>query len=278
MMAGGCRIGCGRGLSRCCRSRRRIRLAVIGRGCPTGTRWTRSCWCCGRGCSGTRCTRLGSVPRRRRTAASRSGSRPASSTRSGGRALLSTTPWSGSTGPGWPPTGRWGRHRWVARRRGRTRQTGQKGGETFASVRGAGVPIGLAHDGANRHDSKLLGVTFDSIPVQRPKPTKRRPQGLCLDRGYDYPGCTSGSPSKDWRRTSGGAATRSARSSQPRLESAPLGRRSLPLLAQPQPRPADPLVEEGRQPPRPAPARQRTDRLQESPRRPTRRRPTGIGP
>jgi putative transposase len=45
----------------------------------------------------------------------------------------------------------------------------------------------LAHDGANRHDSKLLSATFDSIPVRRPKATKRRPQGLCLDRGYDYP-------------------------------------------------------------------------------------------
>lgn len=25
-----------------------------------------------------------------------------------------------------------------------------------------------------------------SIPVERPKPTKRKPQGLCLDKGYDY--------------------------------------------------------------------------------------------
>jgi len=30
----------------------------------------------------------------------------ASSTRSGGRGLSSTTRWSGSTGPGWPPTAR----------------------------------------------------------------------------------------------------------------------------------------------------------------------------
>ena len=45
----------------------------------------------------------------------------------------------------------------------------------------------MAHDGANRHDSKLLAPTLDSIPIKRPKPTRRRPQGLCLDRGYDYP-------------------------------------------------------------------------------------------
>lgn len=45
----------------------------------------------------------------------------------------------------------------------------------------------MAHDGANRHDSKLLASTLDSIPVRRPRPTSRRPQALCLDRGYDYP-------------------------------------------------------------------------------------------
>ena len=61
-----------------------------------------------------------------------------------------------------------------------------KRGETFASLRGARVPIGLAHDGANRHDSKLLAATLDSVPIQRPKPTRKRPQRLCLDRGYDY--------------------------------------------------------------------------------------------
>ena len=48
------------------------------------------------------------------------------------------------------------------------------------------MPLGLAHDGASRHDSKLLAETLDSIPIERPKPSRRRPQGLCLDRGYDY--------------------------------------------------------------------------------------------
>ena len=49
------------------------------------------------------------------------------------------------------------------------------------------MPIGLAHDGANRHDSKLLAPTLDSIPITRPEPSVKRPQGLCLDRGHDYP-------------------------------------------------------------------------------------------
>jgi len=45
----------------------------------------------------------------------------------------------------------------------------------------------LAHDGANRNDQPLLAPTLDSIPIERPKPTAQRPQGLCLDRGYDSP-------------------------------------------------------------------------------------------
>ena len=49
-----------------------------------------------------------------------------------------------------------------------------------------GVPIGLAVDGANRHDSKLVKATLESIPVKRPKATKKASQALCLDKGYDY--------------------------------------------------------------------------------------------
>jgi putative transposase len=45
----------------------------------------------------------------------------------------------------------------------------------------------LAHDGANRHDQRLLEPTLESIPINRPKATAERPQGLCLDRGYDSP-------------------------------------------------------------------------------------------
>ena len=42
------------GSSRCCRRGRGTRWAVTGRGCRIATRWTRSCSCSGRGCSGTR--------------------------------------------------------------------------------------------------------------------------------------------------------------------------------------------------------------------------------
>jgi putative transposase len=48
------------------------------------------------------------------------------------------------------------------------------------------VPIGVAIDGANRHDMRMVEDTLDSIPLKRPRPTKKNPQGLCLDKGYDY--------------------------------------------------------------------------------------------
>jgi len=51
---------------------------------------------------------------------------------------------------------------------------------------GEGLPIGVAVDGANRHDMKLAEETLESVPVERPTPTKAKPQNLCLDKGYDY--------------------------------------------------------------------------------------------
>jgi len=47
------------------------------------------------------------------------------------------------------------------------------------------VPVGVAVAGANRHDVILLAATLASIPVPRPRPTRRQPQGVCLDKGYD---------------------------------------------------------------------------------------------
>jgi transposase len=51
---------------------------------------------------------------------------------------------------------------------------------------GHGVPVGLVVEGANRHDMKLVQATLESILVARPEPTAISPQGLCLDKGYDY--------------------------------------------------------------------------------------------
>ncbi len=48
------------------------------------------------------------------------------------------------------------------------------------------MPLGLVVAGANRNDFKLARATLESIPVDRPQPTPEDPQGLCLDKGYDY--------------------------------------------------------------------------------------------
>jgi transposase len=50
----------------------------------------------------------------------------------------------------------------------------------------AGIPLGLAVDGADRHDRKLFRQTLASIPVERPRPTEEEPQGICLDKAYDF--------------------------------------------------------------------------------------------
>lgn len=46
--------------------------------------------------------------------------------------------------------------------------------------------MGLVVDGANRHDMRLVRQTIESVPVERPKPTAKKPQNMCLDAGYDY--------------------------------------------------------------------------------------------
>src|SRR5262249_31982325 len=33
---------------------------------------------------------------------------------------------------------------------------------------------------------KMARSTIESIAVDRPRPTKRKPQGMCLDKGYDF--------------------------------------------------------------------------------------------
>jgi putative transposase len=46
--------------------------------------------------------------------------------------------------------------------------------------------VGVAVDGANRHDMKMVEATIESIPVERPEPTPAKKQGMCMDKGYDY--------------------------------------------------------------------------------------------
>lgn len=63
---------------------------------------------------------------------------------------------------------------------------GKSGVKRSLLTEGHRVPIGLAIEGANRHDMKLVRATIESVVVVRPEPIKERPQGMCLDKGYDY--------------------------------------------------------------------------------------------
>jgi putative transposase len=63
---------------------------------------------------------------------------------------------------------------------------GKTGVKRSVLTEGHGVPLGLVMAGAKRHDMKLLAPTLYSIVIERPEPTAEQPQGLCLDKGYDY--------------------------------------------------------------------------------------------
>jgi putative transposase len=63
---------------------------------------------------------------------------------------------------------------------------GKSGVKRSVLTEGHGVPIGMVIEGANRHDMKLARPTIESIIIERPEPTEERPQGMCLDKGYDY--------------------------------------------------------------------------------------------
>jgi hypothetical protein len=48
------------------------------------------------------------------------------------------------------------------------------------------MPIGLVVEGANRNDMKLVRMTIESIVADCPEPTVDEPQGMCMDKGYDF--------------------------------------------------------------------------------------------
>lgn len=51
---------------------------------------------------------------------------------------------------------------------------------------GRGVPLAATIAGANVHDSKRLSDTLDAIVLRGPR-GPRRPEHLCLDKGFDFP-------------------------------------------------------------------------------------------
>ena len=64
---------------------------------------------------------------------------------------------------------------------------GKKGVKRSIVVEGGGGPLGLVVAPANVHDTKLLSQTLNAVVAERPKPTPKAPQNLCLDKGYDNP-------------------------------------------------------------------------------------------
>lgn len=63
---------------------------------------------------------------------------------------------------------------------------GKQGVKRSLLTEARGIPLAVAIDGANRHDMKLARDTLETIQAGRPEPTPESPQGLCLDKGYDY--------------------------------------------------------------------------------------------
>jgi putative transposase len=63
---------------------------------------------------------------------------------------------------------------------------GKLGTKRSLLTEGGGVPVALAVEGANKNDFKMVRQTLESLAVERPEPTVEQPQGMCMDKGYDY--------------------------------------------------------------------------------------------
>jgi len=62
---------------------------------------------------------------------------------------------------------------------------GETGTKRRLLTYGAGIPLTVVVDGANRNDVKLLSAPLDGLVISRLVPTEEQPQHLCLDAGYD---------------------------------------------------------------------------------------------
>src|ERR1700730_4836134 len=103
-------------------------------------------------------------------------------------------------------------------------------------VEGNGIPLAVAVAGANRHDMKLAEPTLENIVIERPKPTKKHPQNMCMDKGYDFPEIDE--LVAEWgytRHTLRGEASTNPREKgkDPRVSSAKMGRREDTFMVEP---------------------------------------------
>ena len=89
-----------------------------------------------------------------------------------------------SLGDGNRWTARQPSRRWEGKKSGRNpTDRGKLGVKRSVLTDGRGVPLGIAIDGANAHDQRLLRDTLRSVPIRRPAGRSVR-QHLCLDKGY----------------------------------------------------------------------------------------------
>lgn len=178
----GCPRNFGVSLSRCFRSIRTIaKGADHARICVASP--AVSFIFCKRGVSGRRCRHSSEVPARS-TAISKSGRNWAFGNGFGSRLCASMTGNEGSLGDGSLWTARQRSRRWVGKKTGRNpTDRGKLGVKRSVLTDGRGIPLGIAIDGANAHDQRLLHATLRSIPIRRPGRRRVR-QHLCLDKGY----------------------------------------------------------------------------------------------
>ena len=66
---------------------------------------------------------------------------------------------------------------------------GKSGSKRHHLVDGRGTPLAAVVTGANDTDMKTNPAVLEGMVVKRPRPTKKKPQHLCEDKGYDYPEC-----------------------------------------------------------------------------------------
>jgi len=67
---------------------------------------------------------------------------------------------------------------------------GKSGTKRSLLVEGKGIPLAIEVGPSSRHDAKMLAATLDAVVIERPEPTDKQEQNLCLDKAY------SGEPSK----------------------------------------------------------------------------------
>ena len=111
---------------------------------------------------------------------------------------------------------------------------GKSGTKRSILVEGNGLPLATEIAGADRHDMRLAEPTPQSMVVERPRPTKKHPQNVCMDKGYDFPavdelvaewGCTVHIPRR--------GVDQSKRERNTRLPVEEMGRREDPLVDEP---------------------------------------------